>query len=86
MTGVTCRYWGGARAAAGVESERVEARTLAEVLAAITALRPGDTGFARVIGACSVLVDGIAVGSRPAADVVLTPGETVEFLPPFAGG
>ena len=42
--------------------------------------------LARVLGSCSVLVGERPVGTRSHADVRLEPGETVEFLPPFAGG
>jgi molybdopterin converting factor small subunit len=39
-----------------------------------------------VLGVCSVLVGDRPVGSRDPATVRLVPGDTVEFLPPFAGG
>ncbi|HEX5018314.1 MAG TPA: MoaD/ThiS family protein [Actinomycetes bacterium] len=78
------RYWAGARAAAGVEQERVEAETLAEALDAARAGR--DDRFARVIEVCSFVVDEQPVGRTPAADVSLAPEAVVEVLPPFAGG
>ena len=38
---VTVRYWAGARAAAGVDSDTVTGcRTVADVVAAVTRLRP----------------------------------------------
>ncbi|EFQ83202.1 hypothetical protein HMPREF0063_11475 [Aeromicrobium marinum DSM 15272] len=86
MTVVTCRYWGGAKAAAGTESELVAATTLAGVMAEITRRRPADRRFSDVVDACSVLVEGVAVGSRDPASVQLRTRTTVEFLPPFAGG
>jgi len=49
------------------------------------ALHPG-TNLEAVLGVCSVLVGDRPVGSRDAATVELAPGDTVEFLPPFAGG
>lgn len=84
--GVTVRYWAAARAAAGVESERVVGATLAEVEAAVVLRRPGDRRFADVLAICSVLVGEVPVGGRDHGDVVLEPGSLVEFLPPFAGG
>lgn len=83
---VTVRYWAAARAAAGVETERVEAATLADAEAQVLARRPGDRRFADVLAICSVLVGEVPVGGRDHADVALTSGVTVEFLPPFAGG
>ena len=78
------RYWAGARAAAGVESERVAAVTLAEALDAARAGR--DEGFGRVLEVCSFVVDEQPVGRTPPAEVSLAPEAVVEVLPPFAGG
>ena len=78
------RYWAGARAAAGVEQERVDASTLQEALDAARAGR--DERFTRVIGACSFVVDEQPVGRTPASEVQLGPDAVVEVLPPFAGG
>jgi sulfur-carrier protein len=86
---VTVRYWAAARAAAGVESDAVpvaEGATLADVLAAVRGLHPHSARLHDVIGVCSVLVGDRPVGSRAPADVLLAPGDTVELLPPFAGG
>ncbi|WP_432982475.1 MoaD/ThiS family protein [Dactylosporangium sp. CA-233914] len=74
------RYFAGARAAAGRPEEKVEAATLAELVAAVTAERPRLAG---VLTACSFLVDGTAWRDRDAA---LPPAATVDVLPPFAGG
>ena len=83
---VTVRYWGSARSAAGVETEQVGAGTVAEVIAAITARRPGDRRFRDVIETCGVMVGEVPVGGREPADVRVASGDHVEFLPPFAGG
>jgi len=83
---VTVRYWAAARAAAGVDGEQVEAATLAEVLGEIGRRHHDRDGFDRVIAACSVLVGEVPVGALQPADVTLCPGDTIEFLPPFAGG
>lgn len=83
---VTVRYWAAARAAAGIEGEQVAAADLAEVLTEITRRHRDRDGFDRVIATCSVLVGEVPVGTRRPADVALSPGDTIEFLPPFAGG
>ncbi|MGQ0846937.1 MAG: MoaD/ThiS family protein [Sporichthyaceae bacterium] len=80
----TIRYWAAARAAAGVESEPFEAATLAEALAAAAERHGGD--LARVLTACSFLIDADPVGTRDHSTVVLPDGATIEALPPFAGG
>jgi molybdopterin converting factor small subunit len=77
---VTVRYFAGARAAAGVTEEVVAAATVRELVATLS-----DRGepLARVLGACSYLVDGLAARDH---DAPLTDGATVDVLPPFAGG
>jgi sulfur-carrier protein len=79
---VTVRYWAGAREAAGVDDERVDAASVAQVLALLTA-RGGR--LAEVVSRSSVLVDGRVVRAD-GPDVPLADGQTVEVLPPFAGG
>ena len=85
MTGaavqVTVRYYAGARAAAGVDSETVSGRTVTEVVSAVAALH-GDP-LRRVLDVATLLVEGRAVRDR---GVALSDGATVEVLPPFAGG
>jgi molybdopterin converting factor small subunit len=78
---VTVRYFAGARAAAGVETEAHEARTLDELVGRIVA----DHGerLERILTACSFLVDGTQTRDRA---TVLAPGAVVDVLPPFAGG
>ena len=78
------RYWAAARAAAGVDEEKWNADTVAELLAAAQASR--DAGFRGVVDRSSLLVDGLALGSRDPASVRLTADSVVEVLPPFAGG
>jgi molybdopterin converting factor small subunit len=85
---VTVRYWASARAAAGVASDAVPVAgpvTLADLRELAVALHPG-TNLEAVLGVCSVLVGDRPVGSQDPAAVEVQPGETVEFLPPFAGG
>jgi molybdopterin synthase sulfur carrier subunit len=82
------RYWAAARSAAGVAEEAVGVTgptTLADVTAEVVR-RHAAGRFADVIGICSVLVGEQPVGSRDPHEVVVPPGSTVEFLPPFAGG
>lgn len=77
---VTVRYWAGARAAAGVDEDRVaDCPDVASALQAVTALHPALAG---VVEVCTVLLDGRAVA--PAAP--LHPDAVLEVLPPFAGG
>ena len=82
---VVVRYWAAARAAAGVESETVVGETLADVLAAVSANHPGQR-FSDVLSMCAVVLGDLPVGSRDPATVRMADGDTVEFLPPFAGG
>ena len=83
--GVRVRYWAAVRAAAGVAEEQVDAADLAQVLAAVRERHPGPS-FQRLLGVCSLLVDGVPVGSRDPRDVPTAVAATVEVLPPFAGG
>jgi len=85
---VTIRYWAAARAAAGVDVEEVAVSgevTLDTVLAEARR-RHDDRRFRDVLSTCSVLVGERPVGAHDPARVVVRPGETVELLPPFAGG
>jgi molybdopterin synthase sulfur carrier subunit len=42
--------------------------------------------MAGVLEVCSVLVGDRPVSTEDPADVVIRPGDEVQFLPPFAGG
>ncbi len=86
MAKVTIQYWAAAKEAAGVDTEPVEARTLAEALEKIVARR-GDNGRLRsVLAASSFLVDGASAGRSMAAGLVLKDAAVIEVLPQFAGG
>jgi molybdopterin converting factor small subunit len=78
---VTVRYFAGARAAAGVDTEQRSAGTLDELVRDL-AEHHGEK-LAKVLPACSFLVDGTT--TRDPA-LVLAPGAVVDVLPPFAGG
>jgi sulfur-carrier protein len=80
MSKVTVRYFAGARAAAGVTEEVISAATVGELVGELSGR--GER-LARVLGACSYLVDGLACRDR---DAPLADGATVDVLPPFAGG
>ena len=75
------RFFAAASAAAQTTSEVSDAATLGDLLAALAETHGPD--FARVLGRCSVLVDGRQTDD-PATRLA---GETtVDVLPPFAGG
>ena len=78
---VTVRYFAGARAAAGVDTETREAATLDHLVAQI--VDSHGERLERVLTACSFLVDGTSTRDRSAS---LAPGAVVDVLPPFAGG
>jgi molybdopterin converting factor small subunit len=85
---IIVRYWASARAAAGVESDELAvtgALTLADVVRRAAGLHQG-TRLPGVLEACSVLVGDEPVKSRDPESVLVRPGQSVEFLPPFAGG
>jgi molybdopterin converting factor small subunit len=85
---ITVRYWASARAAAGVNTDVLPVTgplSLTDVVRRAVALHPG-TRLPNVLEACSVLVGDQPVGTRHPDDVRVTPGQSVEFLPPFAGG
>lgn len=85
---ITVRYWASARAAAGVETDALAVSgpvSLADVVRRAAALHPG-TRLPGVLEACSVLLGDQPVKSRDPEQVSVQPGQTVEFLPPFAGG
>jgi molybdopterin synthase sulfur carrier subunit len=85
---ITVRYWASARAAAGVDAETVAVDgpiTLVDLVRRLVESH-ADAHFAKVVGACSILVGDRPVKSLDPADVVVEPGMTVELLPPFAGG
>lgn len=88
-THILVRYWASARAASGVDEDRIEveeAISLAEVRDRALALHPGADRLPDVVKACSVLVDETPVTTLDPATVTVRPGMSVEFLPPFAGG
>jgi sulfur-carrier protein len=81
---VSLHYWAGARAAAGVAEEEIEARSVAEALRLACDER-SDPHFDKVIQASSVLIDGLTAHPADLERPLTTPVR-VEILPPFAGG
>lgn len=80
---VTVRYFAAARAAAGVEYEAVEMADTATVADLVDVLRARGPELTRVLARCSYLRDGIAVRD---IRTPLCPAQTIDVLPPFAGG
>lgn len=83
---VRVRFWASARAAAGTPElvlPLTGAASLADLRRLVVEQLDGRPGLARVLEVCTVLV-----GDDPVHDdtTTVTPGATVEFLPPFAGG
>ncbi len=85
MAIVTVRYWAAARDAAGVAEHQLTADTLAAALSA-AADRTGRPQLSAVFARSSFLIDGSPVGRRAADSVLLSDGNVIEVLPPFAGG
>jgi molybdopterin converting factor small subunit len=80
---VEVRLFAGARAAAGgLTSVTTAAASLTDVRARLS--RDHGEPMARVLRACSFLVDGVEVGRGE--DRSLRGARTVDVLPPFAGG
>ena len=85
---IRVRYWAAAKAAAGTAEDLLQVTgpvTLADLRRQAIALHPG-TRLEQVLSACSVLVGDEPVGTRADDQVEVRPGDSVEFLPPFAGG
>ncbi|MBO0680240.1 MoaD/ThiS family protein [Mycolicibacterium sp. S2-37] len=80
---VTVRFFAAARAAAGAESMELTltpGTTVAEVVAELSSRTPE---LARVLARCSYLCDGVAVRDQT---LTLDNAQTLDVLPPFAGG
>jgi molybdopterin synthase sulfur carrier subunit len=71
---VTLRFFAAARAAVGSASLVRDPGPIAEVLAEFAS---------PVVDRCSLLVNGVATTDRSA---MLADGDTLDVLPPFAGG
>lgn len=80
---LTVRYFAAARAAAGTESETVDVASGTTVAALVETLSARGPELATVLKRCSFLCDGIAVRN---VATPLSNGQTIDVLPPFAGG
>jgi len=81
---VTVRFFAAARAAAGVQEEKLSIpapATVADVLASVVA-RHGD-GLGDVLRRCSYLLNETAVRG---AGTTVPAAAVLDVLPPFAGG
>ena len=83
------RAWATARARSGLPAVTVTvagSTDPAAVVGLVLARLPDRPDLPRVLSVCSVLVGDEPAGAAERATVVVAPGTTVEFLPPFAGG
>jgi molybdopterin synthase sulfur carrier subunit len=81
---VRIRYFAAAKAAAGLESEAVELTGPATVRDVLQAgIERHGSRLAEVLRRCSFLLGEIAVHGE---DSVVTDGDVLDVLPPFAGG
>jgi molybdopterin synthase sulfur carrier subunit len=80
---VNVRYFAAARAAAGMEEETLAVLDGTSVTDLVERLSARNPNLATVLERCSFLCDGIAVRNR--AEPLRT-NQTVDVLPPFAGG
>jgi sulfur-carrier protein len=80
---ITVRYFAAARAATGSDSEQLTVRSGSSVDELVGRLGSRSQKLARVLARCSFLCDGIAVRDRAQ---LLRAGNTIDVLPPFAGG
>jgi sulfur-carrier protein len=81
--GITVRFFAAARAAAGSDSEQLSVRFGATVSELVDGLGGRSQELARVLSRCSYLCDGVAVRDQAQP---LQAGNTIDVLPPFAGG
>ena len=80
---VTVRYFAAARAAAGVEDETITVPAGTRVRELVETLHTRGPGLSAVLARCTYLCDGVAVRDLQTA---LGDTQTVDVLPPFAGG
>jgi molybdopterin synthase sulfur carrier subunit len=80
---VNVRYFAAARAAAGMDEETLAVAPGTSVKDLVERLGVRSANLAAVLDRCSFLCDGVAVRNR--AEPLRT-NQTVDVLPPFAGG
>lgn len=82
-THITVRYFAAARAAAGRDTETLAIADGVSIDDLVTMLAERGPKLAGVLARCSFLCDGMAVRDRTKS---LRTNQTVDVLPPFAGG
>ena len=80
---VTVRFFAAARDAAGVEETVLHLPAGASISDAVSELCCRSDKLTLVLRKCSYLCDGVAVRDRATP---LHPDQTLDVLPPFAGG
>jgi molybdopterin converting factor small subunit len=80
---VTLRYFAAASAAAASDQEVLPFSSGTTVGEVVETLSARNAELARVLQRCSYLCDGVAVRDL---GTVLNSGQTLDVLPPFAGG
>jgi molybdopterin converting factor small subunit len=80
---VTVRYFAAARAAAGTDEEIVGVAAGTTVGMLLNDLGSTNPELAKVLARCSFLCDGVAVRDR---EMTVLDVQTIDVLPPFAGG
>lgn len=80
---ITVRFFAAAQAAAGTETAVLRLPVGATIADAITELGCRSDELALVLRKCSYLADGVAVRDRSEP---LQANQTLDVLPPFAGG
>lgn len=80
---LTVRFFAAAREAAGADTAVLRLREGSTVDDAVRELCGQSDKMALVLQKCSYLADGVAVRDR---SLVLRPHQTLDVLPPFAGG
>jgi molybdopterin converting factor small subunit len=80
---VTVRYFAAARAAAGFDDEIIGVAPGTTVGTLVQNLGERSPELAKVLSRCSYLCDGIAVRDL---GLTLSDAQTIDVLPPFAGG
>lgn len=86
---ITLRYWAAARALTGRAEEQVDVSgpvRLSWLVAGAVARHGAGNRLAEVLASCSVLLGEQPVSTRDPDLVEVVAGQSVEFLPPFAGG
>ena len=80
---VTVRFFAAARAAAGSDTRLLAVQPGATIADALCELSGQSDEMALVLRKCSYLCDGVAVRDKA---TVLLADQTLDVLPPFAGG